>query len=76
MIYHIGVDLQPVFDVQIRSISGVDKMLDMSIGAVIKLVDASGIDEKVVVELVESLREAFQEWVRVLRLPLVYIGCG
>ena len=47
----------------------------MSIGAVIKLVDASGIDEKVVVELVESLREAFQEWVRFLRQPLS-IGCG
>ena len=43
-------------------------MLNMRIGDVIKLVDVSGIDEKQMVELVEDLREAFQQWV-----TLIYI---
>ena len=38
-------------------------MLSMKIGDVIKLVDVSGVDEKQMVELVEDLREAFQQWV-------------
>ena len=38
-------------------------MLNMRIGDVIKLVDVSGVDEKQMVELVEDLREAFQQWV-------------
>ncbi|KAI0241220.1 hypothetical protein LSAT2_032838 [Lamellibrachia satsuma] len=37
-------------------------MLDMPIGDVIKLVDASGVDEEVMIKLVEDLREAFQHW--------------
>ena len=39
-------------------------MLNMSIGKVIKLVDAMGVDEEAIVELVKSLRDAFKEWVR------------
>ena len=38
-------------------------MLNMSIGDVIKVVDASTAAEDVVVELVDGLREAFQQWV-------------
>ena len=49
-------------------------MLNMSIGDVIKLVDVSGVDEKVVVELVDSLREAFQEWVMFLRHHIRVVG--
>lgn len=45
------------------SFSDIDAMLNMIIGDVIKLVDVSGIDEKQMVELVEVLREAFQQWV-------------
>ena len=47
----------------IVSVSGVDKMLNMKIGDVIKLVDVSGVDEKQMAELVEDLREAFKQWV-------------
>ena len=36
----------------------------MSIGDVIKLVDVSRVDEKAMVELVGTLRDAFQQWVR------------
>ena len=45
------------------SIPGVDMMLNMTIGDVIKLVDNSGVDEKQMTELVEDLREAFKQWV-------------
>jgi len=51
------------------NISAVSKMLDMSIGDVIKLVDTSGVDEKMMIQLVEDMREAFQLWVS----NLVYI---
>lgn len=37
----------------------------MPIGEVIKLVDASGVDEEVMIQLVEDLRDAFQHWVRI-----------
>ncbi len=47
----------------IISVSGVDEMLNMKIGDVIKLVDVSGVDEKQMTELVEDLREAFKQWV-------------
>ena len=47
-------------------------MLDMPIGDVIKLVDASGVDEEVMIKLVEDLREAFQHWVRIFFLLCVY----
>ena len=40
-------------------------MLDQPIGDVIKLVDASGVDEELVIQLVEDMREAFQHWVRI-----------
>jgi len=39
-------------------------MLNMSVGEVIKLVDAMGVDEKAIVELVKTLRDAFKQWVR------------
>ena len=39
-------------------------MLDRPIGDVIKLVDASGVDEEVIIQLVENMRDAFQVWVR------------
>ena len=45
------------------SVSGVERMLNMKIGDVIKLVDVSGGDEKQMAELVEDLREAFKQWV-------------
>ena len=38
-------------------------MLDMPIGDVIKLVDTSGVDEQMMIQLVEDMREAFQLWV-------------
>ena len=47
----------------IVSFLGVDKMLNMKICDVIKLVDVSGVDEKQMTELVEDLREAFKQWV-------------
>ena len=47
------------------NISAVSKMLDQPIGDVIKLVDASGVDEELVIQLVEDMREAFQHWVRI-----------
>ena len=39
-------------------------MLDRSIGDIIKLVGASGVDEEVIIQLVEDMRDAFQVWVR------------
>ena len=39
-------------------------MLDLPIGDVIKLFDASGVDEEVIIQLVEDMRDAFQLWVR------------
>ena len=50
--------------IKLINLSAVSKMLDMPIGDVIKLVDASGVDEEVMIKLVEDLREAFQHWVR------------
>ena len=41
-------------------------MLDMPVGDVIKLADASGVDEKIMIQLVEDMREAFQVWVSTL----------
>ena len=41
-------------------------MLDMPIGDVIKLVDTSGVDEQMMIQLVEDMREAFQLWVSTL----------
>ena len=41
-------------------------MLGMPIGDVIRLVDTSGIDEKMMMKLVENMREAFQLWVSTL----------
>ena len=38
-------------------------MLNMNIGDVIKLADASSLDVKQMVQLVGDLREAFQHWV-------------
>lgn len=45
-------------------------MLNMKIGDVIKLVDASGVDENLMIELVEDLREAFQQWVSISTFAL------
>ena len=39
-------------------------MLDLPIGDIIKLVDASGVDEEVIIQLVEDMRDVFQLWVR------------
>ena len=47
----------------------------MDIGNVIKVVDASGVDTLTMIEMVEGLREAFQQWVGMCLLLINYILC-
>ena len=59
----------------IFSVSAVEGMLNMDIGNVIKVVDASGVDTLTMIEMVEGLREAFQQWVEMCLLLIYYILC-
>ena len=44
-------------------VSAIGRMLNMTIGEVIKVIDASTAAEDAVVYLVDSLRDAFRTWV-------------
>ena len=48
--------------------TAVESMMGMTISQVIRLIDASGLDERQMLQVVQDLRKGFQTWVGIFAI--------